>query len=514
MPTGSHLISWPAYRSVHLAQLSDKCERALPHKWYLNIRANTTIPDSNDQLYDQYVCSPLITPTVTLLPGVSTSRTNRKWIVTLDDDGVPLFGKQLSVQSAKNICVIVHWISDCLSSPSDLICLRPCLGCAAHTLFLRLPLDTTEIISSHFWADLSNSVTSYYHRLYISPNFSLSPSTVDCPSAEVQIVHDAGYLNSVTTYACGTIQDWPFSSCAEAAAIFATLAVTPTDSMTHNFELWASIERSIRRKWLTVLSVKVKGHDGNYWNKFANSLANSAHLSDDATSLSVDNYTFSHDIRLVYDDIVCETNPQRLLKQHYYSTCMMDLLLLKRFQFTFLFRDNDNYVIDWELTWFTLLFSPVYDASFNAQHACRHYSFKFKLFLDDLPLLEKLKITCPDLYIDFLTCRSCRDHKEDLMHLILCSKHRDAMHQILQSYQNYLFSKLNEACELIKVDPTPSLAKLSFLSCWNFSPSNWSSYVLISGCLPKIFVNLFVNLSIPRPSAIKVVVAIHNHFIH
>ncbi|GBB92971.1 hypothetical protein RclHR1_20930004 [Rhizophagus clarus] len=94
------------------------------------------------------------------------------------------------------------------------------------------------------------------------------------------------------------------------------------------------------------------------------------------------------------------------------------------------------------------------------------------------------------------------------MHLILCFKRRSVMHQILQSYQNHLFSKLREAG-----DPSPMLRKLFSLSCWTISSSNWSSYVLIWGCLPVMFIDLFVDLSIPRQSAMKVVAAIHNNFI-
>ncbi|GBC05571.1 hypothetical protein RclHR1_00630018 [Rhizophagus clarus] len=100
------------------------------------------------------------------------------------------------------------------------------------------------------------------------------------------------------------------------------------------------------------------------------------------------------------------------------------------------------------------------------------------------------------------------------MHLILCSKRCNVMHQILQSYQNHLFSKLCAAGELADVDPTPMLRKLSSLSCWTISSSNWSSYALIRGCLPRLFIDLFVELSIPRMSAIKVVAAIYNNFIH
>ncbi|GET01218.1 hypothetical protein GLOIN_2v1783661 [Rhizophagus clarus] len=151
---------------------------------------------------------------------------------------------------------------------------------------------------------------------------------------------------------------------------------------------------------------------------------------------------------------------------------MKDLLSLKRFQFTFCLCNKDDYVVDWELTWVALNFSPVHDAFFQAHHALRHYTFKFKLFLDDLPLLETLKLTRPDLYINLLTCHLCRDRSEDLIHLILCAKRRTVMHQILQTYQNHLFSKLHEAGELADMDPTPMLRKLSSLSCWTISSSN------------------------------------------
>ncbi|GBB86208.1 hypothetical protein RclHR1_12650001 [Rhizophagus clarus] len=575
-PSGSHLISWTAYRTAYIAQLEDKRGRSLPHKWYLDIQANTTVSGSYDQLSELHVCPPSVTSSIVLLPGATTTQKNRHWLVTLDGNGAPLFGKQLSVQPKKDTCVIVHWISDCLSSPGNVIRLRPCPGCDAHVPFpsankytavqprctfkisllrsMILPTNcerirqfTSAVLSPYTWADLSIMVIPYYRCLDLMPDFSSSPlvvedapivaplvvdqllfsSPVPLPSGShyryytdgslinlgtpevsmgwswVQLIPDAGYLNSVAAYTHGTIQNWPSSTRAEAAAIYAALSVTPADSTvtiytdsqaaidglrlcasssysnsrlfykTTNFKLWASIERLIHTTRLVISPIKVKGHDGNYWNEFADSLANSAHHSDTASLLPVDAYTSSHSVRLVYD----------------------------------------NMIFDWELTWFTLNFSPDHDASFQAFHAARHYTFKFKLFLDDLPLLEKLKVTRSDLYIDLLTCRSCHDRMEDLMHLILCSKRRSVMHRILQSYQNHLFFKLREASELADQDPTPLLRKLSSLFCWTISSSNWSSYALIWGCLPAMFIDLFVELSIPRPSAMKVVAAIHNNFI-
>ncbi|GBB97149.1 hypothetical protein RclHR1_29280004 [Rhizophagus clarus] len=423
--------------------------------------------------------------------GFPNSHDRLHWLVTLDGNAAPLFGKQLTVQLKKDTCIIVHWTSDCFSSPGDVIRLHLCPGCDAHVPFPaankyttikprctftisllrslilpthneRIRLNTTEVVSPYSWADLCTMVVSYYACLSIPPDFSSSPSVVNGDSTSSPLSRDSpGFPFPVILppgshyqyYTDGSLINLgsPEVSMAETAAIFAALSVTPEDSVislytdsqaaidglrscassaytnsrfyykTINFELWASIECCIHEKRLSVLPVKIKGHDGNYWNDFADSLANSAH------------------------------------------------------HLPFCLTDRDDYIVDWDLTWFALNYSPSHDASFQAHHASRHYTFKFKLFLDDLPLLEKLKITRLDLYIDLLTCRSCCLRKEDLMHLILCSKRCTTMHQIFQSYQNHLFSKLREASELADVNP--------------------------------------LHLSIPRQSAMKVVAAIHNNFI-
>ncbi|GBB95601.1 hypothetical protein RclHR1_25730001, partial [Rhizophagus clarus] len=529
--SGSHLISWIAYWTAYIATLADKRGRSLPHKWYLDIKANTTLPDSHEQLLDRYVCPPSATSSVTLIPGVTITQKNQHWLVTLDGSDAPLFGKQLTVQPKKDTCMIVHWISDCLSSPGDVIRLRPCLGCEAHVLFPSANKYTAVppcFTSPYSWADLSITVILYYRRLDTLPDFSLSSPVVGCESTVAPPSLDLSTLPSPVPhpsgshyryYTDGSLVDlgtpdvsmgWSWVQ-AEAAAIYAALRVYSDDStVTIYTDSQAAIDGLNSYATSTYTNSR---HDGNYGNEFADSLASSAHHSAMASLLPVAEYTSSHNVRLVYDNIVCESNPRRLFKLYFQATFLKDLLSLKRFQFVYCLYNKDDYIVDWELTWFALKFSPAHNASFQASHAARHYTFKFKLFLDDLPLLEKLKITRPDLYIDLLTCHSCRDRKEDLMHLILCSKRRPVMHQILQSYQNHLFSKLREAGELADKDPTPMLRKLSSLSCWNISSSNWSSYALIRGCLPTMFIDLFVDLSIPRQSAMKVVAAIHNNFI-
>ncbi|CAB4417104.1 unnamed protein product [Rhizophagus irregularis] len=106
-PQGTHLISWTTY----LASLVDKRGKVRPHLWYLDLQQRTTFPDSNNRLIDRYLTNALITtfaPAVDLLTCNLTSRTLRNWIVTLDDSGLPIFGKQLTVQPFHYASTIVH----------------------------------------------------------------------------------------------------------------------------------------------------------------------------------------------------------------------------------------------------------------------------------------------------------------------------------------------------------------------------------------------------------------------
>ncbi|PKB95566.1 hypothetical protein RhiirA5_436482 [Rhizophagus irregularis] len=536
-PQGTHLISWKAYYD-NLVGRRDPGH--IPY-WYIDIQQSTTVPDSNNRLLDKFITIHTNDSSFyELEPCLSSPPTTKNWIVTLDDLGSPIFGKQLLIQASRGTCSIRN---------ADLTLCTPTVS-LQHSLILpttneRIRSNTSEVTSPFTWADIEDGVRLYYSRLDFDSDFPsvdtivafVTPVTIESSAAAIftnsplvvspdsryifftdgslinlgtpdvsmgwswmQIVPDAGFPNSIATYAHGLIRDNPSSSRAEAAAIYAVLTISPRDSeviiytdsqtaidglrscssfvysnsrlyyKTTNFELWAIIERTILSKNLTVFFVKVKAHSGNYLNDFADSLANTAHTASSSILISGMDLASAHDFVLIYDNNV-------------------------------------------DLTWFALNFKPSHDASFTPEHASRHLTFKFKLFLDDLPTLEKLKRTRPDLYIDELTCHSCIDRMEDLMHLFMCKRRRLPMRQILQSYQNHLISKILEAGKLADIDPTPFITKPTSLSCWSFSSTNWSSYALVRGCLPKLFIDLFVGLSILRLSAMKVIAAIHNNFV-
>lgn len=120
---GTHLIFW----SVIYSHSVQKLGNARISKWYKDLSANVTSPNCPDLLLDQYMTTlpfSLAAKELTLCTPLVGHKKN--WIVTLDADDHLLFSKQLQFQPVCSTCTIVHWISNCISCPSDLITLKLC----------------------------------------------------------------------------------------------------------------------------------------------------------------------------------------------------------------------------------------------------------------------------------------------------------------------------------------------------------------------------------------------------
>ncbi|CAB4423738.1 unnamed protein product [Rhizophagus irregularis] len=74
--------------------------------------------------------------------------------------------------------------------------------------------------------------------------------------------------------------------------------------------------------------------------------------------------------------------------------------------------------------------------------------------------------------------------------------------------------KIKEAGDNANRDFSTQINQIISLPCWSFSSSNWSSYSLVRGCLPTAFLEVFVELDIPRTATMNVIAAIHNNFIN
>ncbi|PKK56996.1 hypothetical protein RhiirC2_721513, partial [Rhizophagus irregularis] len=266
----------------------------------------------------------------------------KNWIVTMNDDGLPIFGKQIQIQSKHSTCTIilpmkkssitshtsrlsatVSWdeIMDFVTSNCNLSVRS---GLAADTF--NTSIDTIDMVSSAppllTAGDVAASslvvLSSDSHYTFYTDGslINLGSKDVSMGWNWIQIVKDSGFLNSIATYKRSIIHDWPSSSRAEAAAIYAALSASSANSVVHiytdsqssikglrhcflfdysdsrlyhkttNFKLWAIIQKLIVDKNLSVLPFKVKAYSNFYWNDFADSLANTAHISEDAVLIS------------------------------------------------------------------------------------------------------------------------------------------------------------------------------------------------------------------------------------
>ncbi|PKY34880.1 hypothetical protein RhiirB3_455022 [Rhizophagus irregularis] len=166
----------------------------------------------------------------------------KNWIVTMNDDGLPIFGKQIQIQPKHSTCTIVHWTSDCLSCPSDLITLQPCPGC---NLNINKSSYSKKSVAT---SSVSCSYSAYLRHSWILPmkkSSIMRSKDVSMGWGWVQIVKDSGFLNSIATYKCGIIHDWPSSLRAEAAAIYAALSASPANSVVYIYtDSQSSIEKA------------------------------------------------------------------------------------------------------------------------------------------------------------------------------------------------------------------------------------------------------------------------------
>ncbi|PKK59946.1 hypothetical protein RhiirC2_857096 [Rhizophagus irregularis] len=483
---GTHLIFW----SVIYSHSVQKLGNARISKWYKDLSANVTSPNCPILLLDQYMTtlpSSLAAKELTLCTPLVSHKKN--WIVTLDTDDHLLFSKQLQFQPVHSTCIIVHWISNCISCPSDLITLKPYSSCfldinkssylkksvttnsVAYSCTIPLlqsmilPIQktsimkyTTQIASTVSWAEI---MTSYFYRFNISSDYSttdpsalllmtdLDSSATSLFTADDIVTSTPIILSSDSHYMFYTDRSLinlglSDVSMAEAAVLYTALSTTPVNSVVHLYtDSQTAINDLKQCSLLTYSNSRLQSPL-----QFADSLANTAYVSNESVLISRLDLAAVHDFILVYNGIV----------------------------------------FDWALTWHSLLFQHKFDDFFTLTNASKHYTLKFQLFLKDLPILESLKRTRPDLYIEILTCRSCEDQLEDFIYLFICKKRRCKMQSILNSYMHHLLVKIKEASINANRDYSCQVDRITSLPCWMFYSTSWPPYAFVRGCLSTAFI--------------------------
>ncbi|PKY37172.1 hypothetical protein RhiirB3_461693 [Rhizophagus irregularis] len=85
--------------------------------WYKNLSINVTISDKPGLLRDRFLTKqqPVSLIAKELAPCIPPSGYKKNWIVTLNDNGLPLFGKQIQLQPKRSTCTMKSVVTGSVS---------------------------------------------------------------------------------------------------------------------------------------------------------------------------------------------------------------------------------------------------------------------------------------------------------------------------------------------------------------------------------------------------------------
>jgi hypothetical protein len=153
--------------------------------------------------------------------------------------------------------------------------------------------------------------------------------------------------------------------------------------------------------------------------------------------------------------------------------------------------------VDWSATWSLLHYYPDVSKSQTSFAQSRHFVFISKLLLNELPLLEYLRLKRDDLYGDFPTCVRCFQAPETWSHFIRCQENPISINEFISDI-SHAFVEV--------ITPHISSSSLSFasrdilsLDCWKLDsdPADISFDLLLRGFIPQALTNLLRRYDVP-----------------
>jgi hypothetical protein len=178
--------------------------------------------------------------------------------------------------------------------------------------------------------------------------------------------------------------------------------------------IWELIFKVIEMLDLKVTLNKVKAHSNHQWNDRADEEANKGR---DGNLMLIKNNYSNYKYQLQFYNINIDTNPRDFIKK-------MDNILIEK-EFDQLNRNKEiekNYDKNLSLRIVKEKYRKKGLSISNFRNFKDHNfkAFNVKKLMDELPVLEKLKIRRPDLYKKDIKCVRCNEDNEDLEHLWNC----------------------------------------------------------------------------------------------
>src|SRR3984957_9742214 len=284
-----------------------------------------------------------------------------------------------------------------------------------------------------------------------------------------------------------------------------------------NYLLWAMVAHLISSRGIMVHTTKIKAHSGNAYNDEADALAKRAAASGPMGLPDLRRIGLLPVVPTYHNELI-DINLSRFLKQLYQSELFASLLSAGRFRHQSWLHESQ--LVDWTATWAALAYnkSP-YGKRGTSSSASQFKTFKSKMFLGLLPLLELLKTRRPDLYAASLSCVACSaplcsdaSALETWDHLWTCPSRQHIVSSIILQTKNSLIKSIR------KRFPDANTLSVYRNLCWNLSYLGQAVGALdfCSGLVPTSLiaaVQLLVgSLSLARELVAKALFKLHQLF--
>src|SRR5215204_4721345 len=260
--------------------------------------------------------------------------------------------------------------------------------------------------------------------------------------------------------------------------------------------MWNLINHWVHSRNLTLQLIKVKGHSANFLNDKADSLARSG-LSSPSFCISPFDIKFNTVATpcFSYNRVIIESDSRRFTNSVQQAQFFESFISLNRF--STLAQSHNNNLLNWEATWSCLHFSNE-SKLFTSFEQNASFTLATRLLLDELPLMAKLQLQKPNVYLQDWNCALCGLDKQTWAHLWVCPALTLKFEALRDVTLTTIIRLLAES-----VDPpasglsTRSRDSLTGLSCWtlpNSSASRLDFNHLLRGFIPSSLFNLIKSV--------------------
>ncbi|PKY57155.1 hypothetical protein RhiirA4_478020 [Rhizophagus irregularis] len=202
-----------------------------------------------------------------------------------------------------------------------------------------------------------------------------------------------------------------------------------------NYIVWNQINEIISNLKLNVQLIYVKAHSGDPWNEFIDIKCSEVHVNNENSIITLltnnmDNIHYTSK----WNNIKIKQASRKFISQ---------TSKVRGFEEFFNLARNVKYRrtnVNWKLTFENLSGDEL--SNITTFKSSRHKAQKIKFLMEELPTIEQMKKSLPDIYNNWL-CPVCSDVAEDFNHIWSCVCHVNLLQKIVRDSQQFILMAIN-----------------------------------------------------------------------